>query len=265
MLIGPVANRLLQCPADRSAEAPRGDEQPAAVGLELAHRRRELVLQRADALLVRLYDRLRRRARQRLSDRELVFLVEDRNDARGARGSCSPSFSMPAGTLWSVNLPIRPPATPPTTTDASKDGAKSPTTSPAPRTPSQTLAAQMAAMLDDRDCSDGIVPGQGRPFDSDGAGGLRWGVASICVVLTEHGVTIAPSTYYDTRRPSAQPPANGAMRNKPQIRRVHRDNFEVYAARKVWLQLNRDGIARPGARSSGGWPRWDPTVPAAGR
>ena len=27
-------------------------------------------------------------------------------------------------------------------------------------------------------------------------GGLRWGVEPICRVLTEHGVKIAPSTYY---------------------------------------------------------------------
>jgi putative transposase len=27
-------------------------------------------------------------------------------------------------------------------------------------------------------------------------GGLRWGVEPICRVLTEHGVEIAPSTYY---------------------------------------------------------------------
>lgn len=28
-------------------------------------------------------------------------------------------------------------------------------------------------------------------------GGLRWGVEPICRVLTEHGVEIAPSTYYE--------------------------------------------------------------------
>jgi putative transposase len=27
-------------------------------------------------------------------------------------------------------------------------------------------------------------------------GGKRWGVESICAVLTEHGCPIAPSTYY---------------------------------------------------------------------
>ncbi|GAB11919.2 putative transposase, partial [Gordonia araii NBRC 100433] len=37
-----------------------------------------------------------------------------------------------------------------------------------------------------------------------GADGLVWGVDSMCQVLTEHGVPIAPSTYYEhrTRGPS---------------------------------------------------------------
>ncbi|MBF6382497.1 IS3 family transposase, partial [Nocardia farcinica] len=28
---------------------------------------------------------------------------------------------------------------------------------------------------------------------------------------------------------------------KPQVARVHRENFGVYGARKVWLALNREG------------------------
>ncbi|MFC3245048.1 hypothetical protein ACFOJ6_25670 [Gordonia humi] len=39
-----------------------------------------------------------------------------------------------------------------------------------------------------------------------GADGLVWGVDSMCQVLTEHGMAIAPSTYYEYRRrsPSAR-------------------------------------------------------------
>ena len=61
-------------------------------------------------------------------------------------------------------------------------------------------------------------------------------------MLTEHGVKIAPSTYYDTvgRRPSRREIRDEDL--KPQIRRVHEQNFGVYGARKVWLQLNREGI-----------------------
>jgi putative transposase len=78
--------------------------------------------------------------------------------------------------------------------------------------------------------------------DFRSGGGLRWGVESICAVLAEHGLRIAPSTYYDTvrRRPSRSEIRDEGL--KPQIRRVHEQNFGVYGARKVWLQLNRDGI-----------------------
>jgi putative transposase len=76
--------------------------------------------------------------------------------------------------------------------------------------------------------------------DSDG---LRWGVESICAVLTEHGLKIAPSTYYDCRGRAASARARREEDLLEHIRRVHRDNFGVYGARKVWLTLNREGIA----------------------
>ena len=72
-------------------------------------------------------------------------------------------------------------------------------------------------------------------------GGLRWGVEPICAVLTEHGLPIAPSTYYEhvDRQPSARDRSDAVLLNE--IRRVHVDNYGVYGARKVWLQLNREG------------------------
>jgi len=75
-------------------------------------------------------------------------------------------------------------------------------------------------------------------------GGLRWGVEPICTVLSEHGCPIAPSTYYDART-TAQQPSRRQLRDeqlKDEIRRVHADNYGVYGARKVWLQLNREGV-----------------------
>jgi putative transposase len=72
-------------------------------------------------------------------------------------------------------------------------------------------------------------------------GRLRWGVESICAVLTEHGSPIAPSTYYDARR---RPPSRRALRDedlKAAIARVHEANYGVYGPRKVWLALNREG------------------------
>jgi putative transposase len=78
-------------------------------------------------------------------------------------------------------------------------------------------------------------------------GGLRWGVEPICAVLSEHfgehGLKIAPSTYYEhlQRDTTAREQRDEFL--KVEIARVHRENFGVYGARKVWLQLNREGIA----------------------
>jgi putative transposase len=73
-------------------------------------------------------------------------------------------------------------------------------------------------------------------------GGLVWGVESICAVLSEHGCRIAPSTYYEhrARRPSTRQRLDERL--TIDIRRVYENNFGVYGARKVWLQLNREGI-----------------------
>jgi putative transposase len=66
----------------------------------------------------------------------------------------------------------------------------------------------------------------------------RFGVEPICRVLP-----IAPSTYHAAER---RPLSARALRDeelKAEITRVHRDNFGVYGARKVWRQLHREGIA----------------------
>ena len=66
----------------------------------------------------------------------------------------------------------------------------------------------------------------------------RFGVEPICQLLP-----IAPSTYHAAKR---RPPSARALRDeelKAEIARVHRDNFGVYGARKVWRQLHREGIA----------------------
>ncbi|WP_162177350.1 IS3 family transposase, partial [Actinotalea ferrariae] len=77
-------------------------------------------------------------------------------------------------------------------------------------------------------------------------GGLRWGVEPICAVLSEHGVKIAPSTYYDARRrgPSAQ--ATSDERWKSIITDTWQAQRRLLGARKLWLRLRRDGhdIAR---------------------
>jgi putative transposase len=70
----------------------------------------------------------------------------------------------------------------------------------------------------------------------------RFGVAPICRVLSEHGITIAPSTYYDAK---SRPASRRSLRDdelKIEIARVHGENYGVYGPRKVWLQLHREGI-----------------------
>jgi len=71
-------------------------------------------------------------------------------------------------------------------------------------------------------------------------GGLRWGVEAICRVLTEHGLPIAPSMYYE--RVNRQPCARERSETLPlnEIRRVRRENYAVYGARKMCLELNRE-------------------------
>lgn len=72
--------------------------------------------------------------------------------------------------------------------------------------------------------------------------GRRWGVASICAQLGELGVAIAPSTYYAAR---AAAPTAAQRRDEAlsvEIARVHTENYGVYGARKVWCQLNREGV-----------------------
>jgi putative transposase len=73
--------------------------------------------------------------------------------------------------------------------------------------------------------------------------GLRWGVEPICVALAGQGTPIAPSTYYEhrQRRPSRAEAREEYLR--AEIVRVYQANYAVYGARKVWLQLNREGIA----------------------
>jgi transposase InsO family protein len=68
------------------------------------------------------------------------------------------------------------------------------------------------------------------------------GVEPICKVLP-----IAPSTYHAHIAKRADPSrlserARRDLALKVAIRRVFAQNFEVYGVRKVWLQLNREGV-----------------------
>lgn len=68
------------------------------------------------------------------------------------------------------------------------------------------------------------------------------GVEPICRQLP-----IAPSTYYEIKARQKDPSRlpERARRDaglKPEVQRIHRENLSVYGARKVWRQLNREGI-----------------------
>ena len=70
---------------------------------------------------------------------------------------------------------------------------------------------------------------------------MRWGVEPICAVLTQHGMKIAPSTYYELVN---RPVTSFEWREALLINKIHdvyKENYRVYGARKVWLQLNREG------------------------
>jgi putative transposase len=65
----------------------------------------------------------------------------------------------------------------------------------------------------------------------------RFGVAPICRALGW-----CESTYYNHK---ARPPSDRALRDdwlRGEIRRVYDDNYKVYGARKVWIELRREGI-----------------------
>jgi len=65
----------------------------------------------------------------------------------------------------------------------------------------------------------------------------RFGVEPICSTLQ-----VAPSTFYAAKaRPvSARARSDAAL--KPELLRIHQDNYAVYGVRKVWRQLLREGI-----------------------
>lgn len=78
------------------------------------------------------------------------------------------------------------------------------------------------------------------------ADGLRWGVEPLCTVLTEHGITISPSTYYEwvNRQPTAQQLRDEqvtalilAERQDPKTGKF----ASTLGSRKMWLRLRGKG------------------------
>jgi hypothetical protein len=70
----------------------------------------------------------------------------------------------------------------------------------------------------------------------------EYGVEPICGVLP-----IAPSTYYAHKAQEANPTLRSVRARRDEtlrqeIQRVWEANFRVYGVRKVWRQMNREGI-----------------------
>jgi putative transposase len=73
-------------------------------------------------------------------------------------------------------------------------------------------------------------------------GGLRWGVEPICQVLREHGLAVAPATYYAAK---TRPPSPRTVRDRqlmPVLAELHWANYGVYGVRKMHAALRRDGV-----------------------
>ncbi|MGB8020711.1 MAG: IS3 family transposase [Candidatus Nanopelagicales bacterium] len=70
----------------------------------------------------------------------------------------------------------------------------------------------------------------------------RFGVEPICTVLSEHGVLIAPSTYYARR---AHPVTESELDEAYLVNALvtlHRQNWGVYGVRKLWHAASRSGL-----------------------
>lgn len=70
----------------------------------------------------------------------------------------------------------------------------------------------------------------------------RFGVEPICTVLSEHGMPIAPSTYYAHK---ACPVSQAALEEAYLVNALvtlHGANWGVYGVRKMWHAARRNGL-----------------------
>ena len=80
----------------------------------------------------------------------------------------------------------------------------------------------------------------------DGGAGLRWGVEPMCQVLTQHGITISASTYYEwvdkapTRRQLADEQILAVLTAQREDRRTGKF-ARTLGSRKTWIRLRGQG------------------------
>jgi putative transposase len=87
---------------------------------------------------------------------------------------------------------------------------------------------------------DNQVPGP------DGGAGLRWGVEPMCAVLSEHGVTISPSTFYEwiNKRPTRRELRDAELVEIIRAQREDKKTGKFVAtlgSRKLWIRLRSQG------------------------
>jgi len=80
----------------------------------------------------------------------------------------------------------------------------------------------------------------------DGVAGLRWGVEPMCAVLSEHGIAIAPATYYEwvdkqpTRRQLRDEQVTALIRAEREDPKTGKF-ASTLGSRKMWLRLRGQG------------------------
>jgi len=80
----------------------------------------------------------------------------------------------------------------------------------------------------------------------DGGAGLRWGVEPMCAVLSEHGVPISPSTYYEwitktpTRRQLRDTELIAVIAAQREDKRTGKF-VQTLGSRKMWIRLRGQG------------------------
>ena len=85
-----------------------------------------------------------------------------------------------------------------------------------------------------------------RVVGPDGRAGLRWGVEPMCTVLSEHGIVISPSTYYEQ---VAEAPTRAQLRDRQvaALIRAEREHpgygrfASTLGSRKMWIRLRGKG------------------------
>ncbi len=80
----------------------------------------------------------------------------------------------------------------------------------------------------------------------DGGAGLRWGVEPMCAVLSEHGVAISPSTYYEwiAKTPTSRQLRDAELVEIITVARADKKKGKFVAtlgSRKLWIWLRGQG------------------------